>query len=213
MTVVLGLWVGLGAFASAQTPNLSFTVPRVSQAPKVDGALNDATWLQASQKGGKTVVDLNHTGNALTQYPRVAYLGYDDNALYVAFVIYAPNPKALVTGNPGASNNDEVEIFLSAVPGGYNQILVTADGTMDQNVRGSAAPVEVSHAVAVGDISWIVEVAIPFKSIGRTPKAGDKWTLNLNGRQIAAGDMWLAWNPTYGGFHNEARFGTIIFGE
>jgi hypothetical protein len=52
---------------------------------------------------------------------------------------------------------------------------------------------------------------MPFASIGATPKAGDTWQIGINGHQVADGDMWMTWNPTYGGFGNTARFGSITF--
>jgi len=200
--------------AAAQTPNLEFTIPRISQAPVINGDLSDNAWVQASQRGGKTVVDLDHLGVKLTPYPRVAYLAYDDTALYLAVVAYVPDPSTLVTDLPAASNNDEIELFLAPDSSGYHQFIVTAGSGLQHNTRGSVrTDVQVEYAVQVSDIKWTVELAVPFEALGVKPSAGDSWTFNINGRQVGPGDQWLAWNPTYGGFHNPDRFGTLIFGE
>ena len=208
--VVLSALVGLLALAagivSAETPNFTITIPKIS-APTIDGDLSDAAWLEASQKGGKVVVDQHHQGVAISQYPRVAYIGYDESAVYVAFVIYSPDPSKLVGDSPNWWDNDEVEIFLEpGKAGSYTQIGVTS--------AGAIAPDGVKAAVKKEGIRLTIEVAIPYSVLGAdAPKVGDKWGLNLNGHQVADGDMWVCWNPTYGGFHNAARFATAIFGE
>lgn len=209
--------VVFGAFsmASAQTPNLTHTIAKVSQAPTIDGNLSDATWLQASLKGSKLVSDISHDASRLTPYPRVAYLAYDESALYVGVIVYAPDTSKLVTNMPAASHNDEVEVFLAPDNNGYHQFIITAGGDIAHNTRGVVknANAEVEYEVSVTDIKWTLELAIPFESLGHTPSAGDEWKININGRQVGAGDQWLAWNPTYGGFHNDARFGNLVFGE
>jgi hypothetical protein len=210
---VLGLAVFVALIvsvvAAAAAPNLEIVIPKATKAPVIDGKLNDAAWLNASIKGGKAVVDVDNNGVILSQYPRVAYLTYDDKALYVAFAIFAPDVTKLESSLPAWSHNDEIEVFLQPFKvGDHFQFGVTANGT--QGGRGTGA----QAAVSTAGIRWVVEMAIPWDSVGgKAPKAGDKWGLNLCGRQIAVGDQWLAWNCTFGGFHNPAAFGTAIFGE
>lgn len=203
------------AITSAQTANFTHTIASVTAAPNVDGVLTDATWLQASQKGSKVAIDINHTATALVPYPRVAYLAYDDEAIYVAVVAYVPDPDKLVTNMSTTSHNDEIEVFLGPASGGYHHIIVTAGGEMSHRQYNTQTSdgIELHHAVKVDDIKWVVELAIPFESLGETPSAGDQWKLNLTGRQVGAGDTWIAWNPTYGGFHNDSRFATLVFGD
>lgn len=207
-SIILAALIGLLAagLASATTPNFTFTIPKIS-APTIDGDLDDSAWVEASQKGGKVVVDLSHDGFTITKYPRVAYIGYDENAVYVAFVIYSPDPSKLVGDRSNWWENDEVEIFLEPNKGGsYTQIGVTS--------AGAIAPEGVKASVKKDGIRLVVEVAVPYSVLGaEAPKVGDKWGLNLNGHQVADGDQWVCWNPTYGGFHNASRFATAVFGE
>lgn len=207
LSLSLCVVLAFGAFAAAA--NLEMTVPKVKKAPTIDGKLSDATWLEASIKGGKTVVDLNNTGTALSEYPRIAYICYDDTALYVAFRIFATDANKLATSG-GVWSNDEIEIFLEPNKKGlYTQWGIDAGGKIDSNDPSK----KIEHAIAKSGIRWDVEVAIPWKVVGATPKVGDKWGLNLCGHQIAMGDMWLCWNCTFGGFHNASAFGTIVFGD
>jgi hypothetical protein len=210
---VLGLVVLLSlvvsAVAGAANPDLKVVIPKASKAPVIDGKLNDGAWLNASIKGAKVVIDVDNNGVVLSQYPRIAYLTYDDKALYVAFAIFAPDAMKLETSFPAFSHNDEIEVFLQPFKtGSHLQYGVTASGATGGT--GTGAEVVVSR----DGIRWVVEMAIPWTSTGgKAPKAGDEWGLNLCGRQVAYGDQWLAWNCTFGGFHNPAAFGTAIFGE
>ncbi|HHW09002.1 MAG TPA: hypothetical protein GXX29_03385 [Firmicutes bacterium] len=196
----------LSLVAMAQTPNLTLTAAKVSSAPTLDGVVNDKAWVEASQRGAKVVVDLNNTGDKITSLPRVAYVAYDDEALYVAYINYTLNPDALTVGNV-VHNNDEVELFIEPAGKTYVQIIVDNAG---ETMNGQL----INYAVKKADIQWIVELALPWANLEvDPPKPGDQWKINLNGHQITDGNMWLCWNPTYGGFLNPDRFATLIFGE
>jgi hypothetical protein len=190
----------------AEYPNLSVFVPKVS-APVIDGKLDDAAWLSASIAGGKFVVDASNTGDKITTYPRVAYVGYDENALYVAVMAFSPDVSQLVGTAPSWWNTDEVEIFIDPFHAGAPiQIGVTSAGYI--SVPG------VEAVVTKEGIKWIVEAAISWSAVGGiAPKAGDKWGINFCGRQLADGDMWLAYNVPFGAFKQAAKMGDAVFGE
>jgi len=212
-TLVMCLVLAMGVAASAMAPNLEFVVPKVDKAPEIDGKLDDAAWLNASIKGGKTVVDLDNTGTELTEYPRIAYLCWDDEALYVAYTIFAPDVTKLETAAGSLWSNDEVELFLDPDQKGlYTQWGVDAGDNLQASVPGRD---QVKMVASKSGIRWVIEMAIPWDKTGASapPKVGDKWGMNLCGHQIATGSMWLCWNCTFGGFHNASKFGVITFGE
>ncbi|NLN18886.1 MAG: hypothetical protein GX162_06385 [Firmicutes bacterium] len=205
--LALCLVLALGTFAAA---NLEIVVPKVNRAPNIDGNLNDPAWLQASIKGGKLVVDLDNNGTIITDYPRIAYVCYDDQALYVAVTIFAPDVDKLMTTAGSVWSNDEIEIFLDPAKIGVSyQWGIDAGGVLDS----THAPGALKHAISKSGIRWVVETAIPWDVVGYTPKAGDKWGFNICGRQIATGTQWLCWNCTFGGFQRPQAFGNVIFGE
>jgi hypothetical protein len=43
---------------------LSLTIAKVDKAPVIDGILDDAAWVTASQNGSKAVIDMAETGAA-----------------------------------------------------------------------------------------------------------------------------------------------------
>lgn len=205
--LVLTLALAFSAIASAATPNLELVIPKAKAAPKIDGKLNDAAWLNASINGGKVVIDVDNTGSWIVDYPRVGYLTYDADALYVAFRIFAPDVTKLLTTDPSWWNNDEIEIFLDPNQKGLaTQFGVTAGGQTNSDA--------IKAAIDKSGIRWTVEVAIPWGAVNaKAPAVGDKWGLNLTGHQIAAGTSWVAWNTTYGAFNNPSKFGVVTFGN
>ncbi len=213
VTMLAALFVGsmcAGILAAPATPNLSLTAARVTTAPVIDGKLTDAAWLTASQMGAKVALDQDNTGTQLVPYPRVAYVAYDAENLYVAYVCITTDVTKVVTNASAITNNDEVEINI-APPGAATYIKIAIDADAKFAVTNSSLTPKL--AVAKEGIRWVVELAIPFSGIGTTPKAGDTWTVGLYGHQIAAGATWITWNPTYGSFNNMARFGNLIFGQ
>ncbi len=204
--------VGVAALvspASAETPNLSTVAAYTATAPNIDGVLNDSAWLTASRWGAKVVVDQDNLGTKITTRPRTAYIAYDAENLYVGIQISTADSSKLMTTASSWWSNDEVEVFLECPPlMKYYKVTVTASG---ERVEEAAGKGESYAAVGKTADSWTVELVMPFSTLGQSPKAGDKWRINIAGHQVADGDMWLTWNPTYGGFNNSARFGDLVF--
>jgi hypothetical protein len=70
-------------------------------------------------------------------------------------------------------------------------------------------------AARVGDDSLTLGMRVPWKAVGRAPRAGDRWRCNLFrcvGRDPTRG--YLAWQPTYTpepAFHVPEKFGWMVF--
>jgi hypothetical protein len=70
-------------------------------------------------------------------------------------------------------------------------------------------------AARVREGSFVVGMRVPWKALGRAPRAGDRWRCNLFrcvGRDPARG--YLAWQPTHTpepAFHVPEKFGWIVF--
>lgn len=205
--LVAVLMVAATPVLAADVPNLTVSAAYTAAAPVIDGVLNDAAWLTASQMGAKVVVDMNDSSSAITPFPRVAYLAYDDTNLYLGFAIPTQDSSKLVTSAGSFWNCDEVEVSLLAPGGTVYKITVTAGGKVYEGRVENAS----LAAVSMTSTGWVVEMVMPFASAGKTPGPGDTWAININGHQVADGDSWLSWNATFGGFGNIARFGNLVF--
>lgn len=214
--------LAFGASLRAQTPNANVTMPRIS-CPRIDGDLTDMGWTEASQLNAKVVVDVVASGYARSKSPRVAYFGYDNVAMYFAFIDYSPDPSKLAS-NPakGFWQGDSIEIYIQwdrKDPKAYIQFGFTPRGeTLALPADEKPRPAD-GYQVATRreGIRWCTEVAIPFKYLGvPPPKPGESWGINFCGRQVAFKTDYsgvFSWNTCYGAFGNPTRFANVTFGE
>jgi hypothetical protein len=215
------LCLALADTATAQTPVFDFTIPRISS-PRIDGDLTDLAWTEASQLGGKIVIDLDNTGYSRVKRPRVGYVGYDSTALYVAVIDYSPSPEKLAANDKAFWQGDSVEIYAQwdrSNPNAYIQFGITPSGYIelrpaDEKPRSKN---DLLLRVKKTDLCWNTEVAIPFALFEvKTPKPGDVWGMNVCGRQSAfptSSTGILSWSAVYGAFAQPHRFAKARFGE
>lgn len=207
--IVLVIFAMATPVLAADPPILSVPAAFTAQAPVIDGVLDDSAWLTASQMGAKAIVDQDNLSTKISDFPRVVYLAYDNQSLYIGFYISTQDSNALTIDADSYWNNDEVEVALVCPePYGYNKVTVIADGTVVEE-SGTG---QVRAAVSKTATSWTVEIMMPFECLWvDAPKAGDTWRIGIYGHQITDGAMWLTWNPTYGKFTNKNRFGYLVF--
>jgi hypothetical protein len=193
------------------------TVRKCAAAPAIDGDLSDPCWKNAEVRGIWADVA---TGKAADPQPK-AFICYDDQNLYVAFL--NPEPKmdkivAVVTDRDDAvysDDSDEVFIDPSAGKHAYYHVIVNAKGVIYDG-RGKDAEVFNGNekvAVKMLDKAWSLEIAIPLKDIGVDYAIkGETWTANFcRNRQTEGAAQPIGWSDTGESFHNPAAFGKLKF--
>ena len=108
--------------------------------------------------------------------------------------------------------DDSVEVWIDI---GHNekrpfQLATNSLGARYSPQVGTGWQVKAAREAA----AWTLEIAIPFKSLGNVPKAGDLWGFNLCRSRPAKGlaqNEYSAWSCTYGGFAKVENFGHIAF--
>lgn len=205
--------MGLAGIAMAEgEPSISILCPKID-AIKVDGILDDAGWVTASARGGKTVVDISHDAAQISAYPRAAYVGYDDKNINVAFVIMSD--QALV-GDPesaGVWGEDQAEVFITTDGETYGHWGFNVGGAVTPDGEGGTDwdLTAIKSKVGKAGIANYIEISIPWATIGmKTPKSGDKMKMGLSGHQSSP-DIWVTANSTYGAFKNIDRYLTVTF--
>lgn len=158
---------------------------------------------------------------------------WSNTALYVRFAA-AQNEPLVVSDRPnlkrkarGLWNRDVCELFIApdrAIPNKYFEFEVAPTGewidvgieiTPEKLLRDWDYRSEM-QAFAFMDADTVFEIIkVPFKSLGRMPKAGDIWLGNLF-RCVGEGDSrgYLAWRPTKTAkpsFHVPSAFGEFHF--
>jgi len=162
---------------------------RAKSPPVIDGKLDEAAWKEARPVTAFTVMDTDRPA----QFGTRAMVLYDDDSLYIGMVCAEPNVKDLVVQDvPFDSGNvfrgDCIEIMLDPERSrtDYYHFGVNVSGArFDRRVsQGGNAGDERWNgawraATHVGNDFWSCEVAIPFFTLGITPKVGSTWAVNL----------------------------------
>ena len=155
--------------------------------------------------------------------PTVIRLCYDDQAIFVTADCPLTKGKQLDVPHRGRDNakmwvQEGVEMFFAPDRSEqrYAQIIVSPMGDIYDALgdiaggTGKFATITWNTDVIAGarraDDRYVFEASIPFRDFADAPQDGDEWGANFY-RFVRE----LGWSPTYGSFHETARFGTLRF--
>ncbi|HID07345.1 MAG TPA: hypothetical protein EYP10_09380, partial [Armatimonadetes bacterium] len=170
--------------------------------PKLDGRLDDEIWKRAQR------ITLSHriwTDAPITQLT-TAMVAYDSNNLYIAFECREDRMDLLRIAHKDSSGvvwqDDCVEVFIQPdptdQPAYYFHAVVNALGVNWDDFGFHARWRAFAHRGANG---WVVEMAIPFETIGtKRPSYGDCWGINFIRAERPHSEL-TSWSPVRGGFH------------
>jgi hypothetical protein len=179
----------------------SVTITRTATPPIIDGLLDDAVWANAALIND--LHQVNPVEYAEPSEPTEIWLLYDDDALYIAAKMYSSEPEN-ITANTLRQNGNITQddtLFVTLDPfntqrGGYffgiNPNAVRFDG-LYRNVSEYYADWDGIFDAATSrfENGWIVEYAIPFKTLSFDPNT-DTWGLNFS-RSIQNRNEDIAW--------------------
>ena len=202
------LWPGIVGHVSAQLPagRPEVCAPSVGTAPTLDGVLDDQAWQQAA-KIDRFVQETPRDGEPATDSTE-AWLAYDSSHLYFAFHVRYGDlsmVRANFSDRDQIGEDDTVSVFLDpfldqqrAYQFSVNGRGVQGDAILtgaDDDDDDSWDALFESKGRLVDD-GWVVEFAIPFKSL-RYPARSDgehRWGLQLR-RTTQAKDERDVWAP------------------
>jgi hypothetical protein len=194
---------------------------RITQAPIIDGNLDDAAWNNASL-GSDFIQNFPTFGLPASQKTTVL-LAYDNSAIYIAAYLY-DDPSLIrkqITSRDAEqqSDVDYFSVFLDTYKDEQNgfQFLVTSanvqtDARMGPNLGGGFGgfgdktwDAVWESKVSIKSDGWVVEMRIPYISL-RFAKGGiQNWGLQLLRfiRRNNENDYWSPVNPEINGFINQ----------
>ncbi len=215
-----------GSVCAAEDRGLPFEVgacARVSEAPEIDGMLDDACWadtlpLEPFQK---------LTLGTMAEQQSTGYMVYDAERIYIGVECREPHMdrvKATVTERDGPTYTDDcIEIFL--VPPDspilarfeervrYFHLVVNTLGTRYDEIgmnSPDAFDAEWRAETSVLDNGWSLEIAVPFSAFGVGVEDGDVWRGNISRSRTVEAE-YSTWAPLQRTFHDRANFGQIVF--
>jgi hypothetical protein len=178
-------------------------VPRFDKPPVIDGKLDDEVWKNAAVF--KDFYQVSPGDNIAPSKPTEAFIGYDSKFLYLAFHCYDEPDKVrgTVAKRDAVFDQDNVRVFLDtfndqrkAYVLGWNPLGVQQDGIMTEG-SGTDFSVDIvmeSKGQLTSD-GWVVEVAIPFKSLRYEAGKGKLWGIEVWRNIDRFNDEIDSWTP------------------
>ena len=214
------------------TKNITFSdynleAVRITQAPKLDGNLDDPVWQQAPAASGFRQLSPAE-GHLDTEYSEVRVL-YDESNLYLGIMCYDREPDRVVATEMRRDINvdDDDSFDMAIAPYGDNgdsYYFIT-------NPLGSRRDALISPGGGFSGFNpdwdgiwrcygkrhhmgWSLEIAIPFKTFRFDPKAKQDWAINF-GRHVKrtrADAFWVPVSRTEGflGMYKYATGGRLV---
>lgn len=182
----------------------------VKYAPVIDGILSDEIWKDLDPATDLTLIwpETRQGKNVLKEYETTAYVGYDQDAIYVGAILNHPNPDKMpkefsqrddiwdvnaetffVTFN---TYNDDLNFFgfqitsAGTVGDVYSSGSIESDDFLYDTVFDAKA-----HISSEG---WSLEMVIPYSALRFPEKEIQLWGLNF-GRKIESLDETYVWSP------------------
>lgn len=187
-------------------------------APKLDGLLNDACWVNAPKTSG-FIINRPTPGKPLPQETEVQIV-YTDDAMYIGFMNYDNAPDSILqqlSGRDGDGNTDYVGVTFSCYRDGINGFTFSMTPTGEQwDARLTNSGDEDVSWNAVWDgrcriveNGWIAEFKIPFAAI-RFPDSPEQiWDINFF-REVRRNREIAFWSPIDPGAAGQlVRMGTL----
>ncbi len=205
-----------GALALAPEKARPVRVTRFEVPPVIDGKLDDAAWQTAA--AFKDFLQINPGDNTKPSLPTEVFMGYDAKTLYLAFHAFDEPGKvrATVAKRDDVLNaEDSVRVLIDTFNDQRKAYVLCFNpfGIQQDGIRTEGTGVDFSVDIvmnskgALTDDGYVVEVAIPFKSLRYEAGKDKQWGLQifriiqrLNGEQ----DSWMPISRDINGLLNQA---------
>jgi|GEM_PF-131780 len=178
-------------------------VPRFDAPPVIDGKLDDAVWKQA-----RVLKDFYQTqpgDNIAPSYPTEVLVGYDSKFLYFAFHAFDEPSKvrANVAKRDGIFDDDFVGMHLDTFNDQrrsfellFNPLGIQADAIYTENSgEDFSFDLVMDSKGALTSDGYVVEVAIPFKSLRYEAGKGKLWGAHFFRRIKRLNNETHSWMP------------------
>ena len=208
--------LGVNALSASQSIN----VPATNSSPKLDGKANDICWEKIKWHNNFTLLsNPSQKAAAQTKFKML----HDNKSLYIIAKLDEPLMKKIksnVTQRDGKVYHDDcLEIFIDVNKdqNSYYHFIINPKGTIYDAQRRQGGHVSTKKWDASGiktatrkySDSWIIEMAIPFVTLGIEPGNSGIWGFNI-ARERQAQKEISTFIPLSGGFHQPSLFGNLI---
>lgn len=170
-------------FSFAQTDKRTLGASRVIKAPKIDGVLNDEAWMYSAKADKFT--QLEPYPNTPSKQQTEVMISYDDEAIYVAAMLYDTSPDSILKELSIRDNYGNTDVFSIQFDTFHDlqnrfEFGVTAAGVQfDEKTGAETFDVVWESDVKISDKGWAVEMKIPYSAIRFPEKDIQEWGMQI----------------------------------
>lgn len=189
------------------------SAPRLATPPTVDGTL--AEWPVDDPLRTLRLAE-SFDGRPTAGPPSQAWIGYDDEALYIAARHPVNNAATLRASDHQWGSADGMEIAIQNAPGPILTLYGYPDGHFASMDYGGATAAtiarlqqDVTYAAVVGENEWRAEWRIPFAACSFTPAEAPLLLFNIGVRKTVP-ESWVVWRGTGGANYRVGEAGMLV---
>jgi hypothetical protein len=200
----------------------SLQATRITDAPKIDGVLDDAIWQELEAYGDFYKYKPGNEGAISEAYKTEVKFAYDDQAVYLAAYMHHPDPDAILKQFSQRDNinvqADNFAFALNTYNDGINEtrFFVTSAGTIGDsrvtlNSQDFGYDVVFECKISYDEKGWYAEFKIPYNAL-RFPKVDvQNWSANFY-RNLVNENETHTWNFIKNGVGREPQYSAPITG-
>ncbi len=183
----------IGSFYAQNNQNRKkVTTTRVSEAPKIDGFLNDDVWKNAELLTNFVIFRPENGVPVKDEYQTTVKVIYDDDAVYISAEMLDPDPENIPQEFAVRDNFSQADFFLVTInpnDDGQNpfEFVVQSTGNQaDSKVSNGREDFNWSavweSAAKITNKGWNVEIKLPYRTIRFANRPVQSWGFNFHRR-------------------------------
>jgi hypothetical protein len=168
------------------------TTTRVSEAPEIDGILEDTAWEKATILTDFVIFRPNNGTLVSKEYQTFVKVVYDDNAVYISAEMRDPDAENIPQEFAVRDNNSQADFFVVTInpnDDGQNpfEFIVQATGNqLDAKVSNGNEDFNWNavwqSATKITDTGWNVEIKLPYRTLRFANSPEQSWSFNFHRR-------------------------------
>ncbi|MCD8439653.1 DUF5916 domain-containing protein [Tenacibaculum finnmarkense] len=177
---------------------------RIQTPPVIDGLIDESIWEKAPIANNFIMMRPTNGQNEPSTHKTQVKLVYDNDAIYVSALMYAPNPAKIPAEFNNRDNIGNADFFMLMInpnDDGQNptMFIVSAAGVQaDSKVASGNEDFNWNavwqSAVKINKNSWTVEMKIPYRALRFANSDVQSWGINFH-REVKNLNARFTWNP------------------
>ncbi len=203
-------------------PRKILNAQRITNAPTIDGNLNDVVWQNISPSGNFNMYQPGNEGVIPSEFQSEVKMAYTDKAVYIAVYMYDPDPEEILKQYSQRDDvfvqADRLAVAINTYNDGLNEtrFYVTSAGTIgdsrvSSNNQDFGYNVVFSCQISYDEKGWYAEFEIPYNALRFPEKEIQNWSINFY-REIKTRNETHTWSFINNSIGKETQYNGLVVG-